>query len=211
MIHESTRRMVYTALLIALVLLLGLTPIGMIPLGFIYISILAIPVVIGTLYMGLKTGLALGFCFGTISALSAFGITGAPSSLVAPLVAASPLLTLLMCYVPRLLVPVVAHYVYMFASRWEKNEQASNEKKAGAAGLIRRIGAMSVSAIAGSLTNTVFYLGLMLLFYLFMGIDSTPILALIGGTGLISGSLEALANAVISPAVLTALWKSSKK
>ena len=96
----NTKQLVLTALFIALILLFGLTPIGMIPLGFINISLLGVPVVIGTLVLGLKTGLLLGFCFGTVSALSAFGIYGTPSALAAALVAASPLLAALMCYVP---------------------------------------------------------------------------------------------------------------
>jgi len=62
----------------------------------------------------------------------------------------------------------------------------------------------------GSLTNTVFFLGLMLLFYVLLGLDSAAVLGVIGGTGLIAGSLEAVANAVVSTAVLTALWKLKK-
>jgi len=189
--HNQMRSFVLTALFIALILLLGLTPIGMIPLGFINISLLGVPVVIGTLFLGLKTGLVLGFCFGAVSALSAFGIYGTPSALAGALVAASPLLAALMCFVPRLLVPVITHLVYRAASR----------------GDARRKRAVTVSAAAGSLTNTVFYLGLMLLFYIIMGINSDKVLALIGGTGLIAGTAEAIANALVSTAVLAALWK----
>ena len=187
--HTQMRTFVLTALFIAMILLLGYTPIGMIPLGFIYISLLAIPVVIGTIMMGLKTGMILGACFGAVSALKAFGITGAPSSLVAPLTAASPLLSLVMSFVPRLLVPVTAYLVYKLL-----------EKGAGA----RKI-SVPAAAVAGSLTNTVFYLGMMLLFYACMGIDSAPVMGLITGTGLIAGAGEAIANALVSTAVIAAL------
>ena len=61
--------------------------------------------------------------------------------------------------------------------------------------------------MAGSLTNTIFYLGLMLLFYVIMGINSEKVLTLIGGTGLIAGSLEAVANALITTPVVLALRK----
>ena len=193
--HEQMRNFVLTALFVAIVVLLGLTPVGMIPLGFVNISILGVPVVIGTLLMGLKTGLLLGACFGTVSALSAFGIYGTPSALAGALVAASPALALVMCFVPRLLIPLFAQLVYRLAAR-------GREK-------IKR--AVPFAAVAGSLTNTVFYLGLMLAFYVIMGINSEKVLALIGGTGLIAGSLEAVANALISTAVLAALWKINKK
>lgn len=192
--HEQMRGFVLTALFIALILLLGLTPIGMIPLGFINISLLGVPVVIGTLVLGLKRGMALGLCFGTVSALSAFGIYGTPSALAAALVAASPALAALMCFVPRLLIPVITVLVYRLAGK--KQEKA--------------IKAVPFAAAAGSLTNTVFYLGLMLLFYIMMGINSEKVLALIGGTGLIAGSLEAVANAIVTTAVAAAIWKIKK-
>lgn len=189
--HEQMRSFVLTALFIALIMLLGLTPIGMIPLGFINISLLGVPVVIGTLALGLKRGMILGLCFGTVSALSAFGIYGTPSTLAAALVAASPVLAALMCFVPRLLIPVITMLVYRLIGR--KREKA--------------IGAVPFAAAAGSLTNTVFYLGLMLLFYVMAGIDTKGVLAVIGGTGLIAGTLEAVANALVTTAVAAAIWK----
>ena len=189
--HEQMRAFVLTALFVALILLLGLTPIGMIPLGFINISLLGVPVVIGTLVLGLKRGLLLGLCFGAVSALSAFGIYGTPSALAAALVAASPALAALMCFVPRLLIPVITMLVYRLIGR----RQA------------KAIKAVPFAAAAGSLTNTVLYLGLMLLFYIIMGINSEKVLALIGGTGLIAGSMEAVANAIVSTAVAAAVWK----
>ena len=192
--HNQMFRFVLTALFIALILLLGLTPVGMIPLGFINISILGVPVVIGTLILGLKTGLLLGACFGTISALSAFGIYGTPSALAGTLVAANPVLAAIMCYAPRLLVPVVACCVHKVISGKGKGKLA-----------------ITASAVAGSLTNTVFYLGPMLLFYIIMGINSERVLTLIGGTGLIAGSLEAVANALITTPVVLALRKFEHK
>ena len=192
--HNNTRHLVLTALFVAMILLLGFTPIGLIPLGFINITILCVPVVIGTIVLGLKTGIVLGFCFGTVSALSAFGIMGTPSSLAATLVAANPFLALVMCYVPRLLVPITVHLVHKLVSRSKP---------------IARM-ALPASAAAGSLCNTVFYLGLMLLFYVMMGIEYANLLALIGGTGLIAGAAEAVAAAVISTPVVGALRKIRK-
>lgn len=193
--NKSTLQLTLTALFVALILIFGLTPIGMIPLGFINISLLGVPVVVGTLMLGLKTGLLLGACFGTISALSAFGIYGTPSTLAAALVSASPILALLMCYVPRLLVPVTAYLIYCAVSRGGKYEKR----------------ALPCAAVAGSLTNTVFYLGLMLLFYCLMGIDNSTVLKLIGGTGLIAGSAEAAVNALVTTPVVIALKKAVQK
>ena len=245
--HNKMRSFVLTALFIALILLLGLTPVGMIPLGFINISLLGVPVVIGTLFLGLKTGLILGFCFGAISAMSAFGIYGTPSALAGALVAANPFLAALMCFVPRLLIPVFCHGVFAGLSRGKKPADGAPTHGRAVAGTIaymaivgalfiwqkayaiwymdalavvsaagvyallcKRWEAVAVAAVVGSLTNTVFYLGLMLLFYVVMGIDSEKVLVLIGGTGLIAGTTEALINAWISTPVMMALWKLDK-
>lgn len=189
--RSKTAHLTLTALFVALILLFGFTPVGMIPLGFINVTILHIPVIVGTLLLGLKTGLLFGACFGTVSALSAFGIFGTPSTLAATLVAASPALALIMCYVPRLLVPVVTTLVYRLIARGRVNSKR----------------AVPFAAVLGSLTNTVFYLGLMLLFYVIMGIDHANLLSLIGGTGLIAGTSEAVVAAIIATPVLAALWR----
>ena len=68
--------------------------------------------------------------------------------------------------------------------------------------------APAIAAACGSLTNTVFYLGLMLLFYVLAGISTAEVLALIGGTALVAGALEAGANAVVCPAVYFALART---
>ncbi len=186
----KVKKLVYTAMLCGIVLLLGLTKIGMIPLGFVNISILAIPVVIGTHLLGLQSGIALGIFFGAISALSAFGIYGTPSGLVAPILSASPALAAVLSFVPRLLVPV---FTCLAGKLWGTQRR----------GLI-------LSAIVGSLTNTVFYLGMMLLFYSVLGLDASSVLAIIGGTGLIAGGLEAAANALISTPVILAVRKTMR-
>ena len=206
-LNVKVKNLVITAVLIALVCLLGFTPVGMIPLGFINISILAIPVIVGTIVVGPKCGLILGACFGTISALSAFGIYGTPSTLASALVAANPVLALVVCFVPRLLVPVFAHLVYKLASSRKPPKDETIEIRptravlgtviylvvmffivvkldayllwyvdaavlASSVGvyllLYKRRQSVALAAIAGSLTNKIFYLGLMLISYIIM-------------------------------------------
>ncbi|MDR0929392.1 MAG: ECF transporter S component [Oscillospiraceae bacterium] len=189
---EKLRNLVFTALLAGLILVLGMTPLGLIPLGFTNVTLYCIPVVVGTLLLGWRAGLVLGFCFGFTSAWDAFT---SPSTLVALVVQHSPILTVVMCFLPRLLVPLAAHFAH----------GALAEKRGG------RLGALPVAAIAGSLTNTVFYLGLMLLFYILLGLDAAPVLGLIGGTALIAGGSEAIAAAILVPPILLALQKVRKR
>lgn len=184
MTRQRIGNLVLLALFAALIVLLGFTPLGLIPLGFINVTILCVPVIVGTLYMGPKFGLVLGLTFGLTSFASALL---RPSALVSTLMGASPALVAVMSILPRLLVPLAAYGVYRLL-------QTRGEHLATVAG-----------AICGSLTNTVLYLGLMLLFYVLCGIDATSVLSLITGTALIAGSLEALAAAVLCTPILMAL------
>ena len=132
-------RMTAAALLMALVFVLGMTPLGLIPLGFINVTILCVPVITGALVLGARSGLLLGLCFGTASTLSMLGISlTPPSALASTLFAASPACALIMCYAPRLLVPMAALGVYKLLGKHEKI-------------------ALPIAAAAGSLTNTVLY------------------------------------------------------
>ena len=147
----NTRKKLYNMVLLALfaglIFLMGQTPLGLIPLGFCNVTLLVIPVAVGTLYMGWKNGLILGATFAATSLLSALP---KPSALVA------------------------------------------------------------IASACGSLTNTVLYLGLMLLFYILCGIDNTTVLTTIAAVAGGAGPLEAIAAAIIAPPILTALQKIKK-
>ncbi len=184
--RNKLRDFVLLALFVALIVLLGFTPLGLIPLGFINVTILCVPVIVGALYMGWKNGLLLGLAFGLTSFISALM---KPSALVSTLMGASPVLVALMSILPRLLVPMVAYGVYTRLRSKQENL------------------AVGVAAVCGSLTNTVFYLGLMLLFYVLCGIDTASVLSLIGGTALIAGTCEAIAAAVLCTPILMALCR----
>lgn len=191
--RKNPFRMSASALLVALVFVLGMTPLGLIPLGFINVTILCVPVIVGAILLGLRSGLILGFCFGTASTLSMIGLSMTPpSALASALFSASPLAAIVMCYAPRLLVPVVAYGVHRMM------QESARFAKA----------ALPTAAFLGSLTNTVFYLGLMLLFYVLCGLDSAKILALIAGTGILGGGCEAIAAALIVSPIVTAVRKT---
>ena len=95
-----------------------------------------------------------------------------------------------MCFVPRLLVPLVACVV----------------KK-----LLKKVnckGSLFAAAAAGSLTNTVLYLGLMILFYRLIGIENSALLTTVGTIVLTAGLPEAAAAALISTPIILALRKA---
>ncbi len=183
-------RLCLMALFVALIFLLGQTPLGLIPLGWCNVSLLMIPVAVGTLFMGLKSGLGLGLTFGLTSFLSALI---KPSVLVGTLMGASPVLTAIMTFVPRLCAPAVIYFMNKLLSRrWPK-------------------ASMPIASALGSVTNTVLYLGMMLLFYMALGIDSAAVLSAIGATAVGAGPAEAVASALIVPPIVLAIRKVSHK
>lgn len=188
--RKKLNNLVLLALFIGLIFLLGQTPLGLIPLGWCNVTLLVIPVAVGTLYMGLKNGLILGFSFGATSFLSALL---RPSVLVGTLLGASPVLTAVMTFLPRLCVPLVIWGLYTLL-----------QKK------LPRLAA-PLACACGSLTNTILYLGLMFLFYQALGINSEAVLAAIAATAGGAGPCEAIAAALICPPILLALKKAAKR
>ena len=186
MARKQLNNLVLLALFVGLIFLLGQTPLGLIPLGWCNVTLLVIPVAIGTIYMGLKSGLVLGLAFGATSMVSALI---KPSVLVGTLMGASPLAVVVMTFLPRLCIPLVIWGVYSLLAKKQKHL------------------AVAVAAACGSLTNTILYLGLMLIFYMMAGIDNTAVLTAIGATAGGAGPCEAIAAALICPPILTALWR----
>ena len=135
--------------------------------------------------------MVLGAIFGITSVIKAFT---EPSILVIPLLGASPAYVIIMSVGARLLIPLAVYFIH---------------KRMTAKGRLKKTG-IGVAALAGSLTNTVFYLGLMLLFYVMAGLDSSAVLGVVAGVGALNGSLEAIAAVVISIPVVMAVNKSKR-
>jgi len=186
----NTRKFAIIAVLTAITLFLAVTPWGIISIPPANMSFLCLPVLLGTMLCGLKTGLFLSAIFGVSSLVKAFT---APSLLIAPLLGESPVLVVIMTVGARLLIPVFAWLVY----------RAFENKNAVAKGF-----GTGISALVGSLTNTVCYLGMMLLFYTMVGLDSAAVLSVVAGVGALNGSLEAAAAVIICTPVVIAVKKA---
>jgi len=199
--NRGTRRFIITSLLVAICLLLGLTPLGYIPIPPIEITLLCIPVIIGTITEGLGVGVVLGFFFGLTSFLQIFI---KPTALSQLLFAISPLKTVLLVFVPRLLVPVTTWLV----SRAINGESRMRQRAATGAG-----------ALVGSLTNTVLFLGALYLLFLpeigqlAKAFGTTP--QLLGGVlatiGAINGLPEAVVAVLLCVPIVWAIQKQKSK
>lgn len=180
--NTKVRTVALTAILAAVTLVLGLTPIGIITIpGFIEITIMCIPVIIGALTLGVKPGIALGALFAVCSIITA--ITRSP--LGAILMDINITGTLITLIVPRVLVPVITCIVYRTLPAKKPNVKTA------------------VASACGSLTNTVVFLIFMWVF--FAGAVGAQLFTVAAA---VNGTVEcALAAAVCAP-VAAAIRKS---
>ncbi len=201
----ETRTLVLYGLFIGLIFLLGLTPLGYIMLPIAAITTVHMPVIIGSFRFGVRGGILLGFFFGFTSLITCFTRPDAIAAIVLGTNTGFGLynvfLVLMVLFVPRVLTGIFAALSYLAL------------KKAN------RTIAMTVAAIIGSLTNTVFLLGSLYLFAfqasgaafgLPTGFTSKEFLAVLFGIVSINGLLEAAAAAIICTAIGSALLHFDK-
>lgn len=189
--NASTVRLTQLSLLAAIEVLLSFTPLGFIPLPAISITTLHIPVIIGAIILGPKDGGILGFVMGVCSLLRAtFAPSGVTAILISPFTSGAPVLSIIMVFVPRILIGVAAGYAYI-----------ALKKRHTATAL-----SVGIAAAAGTLTNSVLFLGMMSIF--FSSFPLINVLSIIVGVNCIS---EIIAAIVISIGVCLPLLKYMKK
>ncbi len=128
-----------TTLLAALIILMTFTPIGYIPIGPIKMTLLTLPVAVGSIVLGWRSGLILGGVFGVSSFITCLGL----DPFGATLLDINPFFTLIMCIVPRLLCGLLPAFIFKAIS---KN------------GTHLTLLAIPVSAAAVAIINTVLFL-----------------------------------------------------
>lgn len=146
--QAKIRRLAFLALFSALVLLMATTPIGYLNLGPVKITFLAIPVVIGGIVLGPTHGAILGFIFGATSFAQCFGADPLGSALLIH----NPVLTAIMCFLPRILIGLFSGLSYKYLSKIITNPKIYYLKYV-------------LPSFIGSVTNSVFFIGFMLLFF----------------------------------------------
>lgn len=102
--NTKTRKLVMLALLAAVLVLMAFTPLGYLRVGPLSITFNTIPVAIGALALGPVCGAALGAVFGLTSFVGG-------SALVMTLMNINPVLTGIMCFIPRILEGLLAGFI----------------------------------------------------------------------------------------------------
>lgn len=108
----DTRKMVTTAMLCAILLIMSFTPLGYLNIGPLAISFNMIPVAVGAITLGPVGGMILGGMFGITSFLQCMGI-GGTSAMGVLLFEISPVLAFIQRFVPRLLAGLIAGFVHI--------------------------------------------------------------------------------------------------
>lgn len=154
---SKTKGMTQVALFTALIFLMAFTPfLGYIPLGFTRATIIHIPVILGALVLGPKKGAILGFAFGLTSFINNTMNPTVTSFVFTPFYSlgeySGGIGSLVICFVPRILVGVVPFYVYRLVKKLSKKESTS-------------VPGLALAGVAGALTNTLLVMNLIFLFF----------------------------------------------
>ena len=154
-IENKTRNLVLAAVFMAIIIIMAFTPFGYIPLGFMNATIIHVPVIIGAIILGPKYGGFLGLVFGLTSLWKNTYMPNATSFVFSPFIKIGEyggnFWSLVICLVPRILIGIVAYYVFRGIMRTLKANKA------------RRSIALAAAAVAGSLTNTLLVMNLIYL------------------------------------------------
>lgn len=182
-------QMVQLALLAAILVILTVTNLGFINYGVVSITILHIPVIIGSILLGAKNGGILGLIFGIISMVNATvrGVTPV-DIMFSPFVSGVPLQSVVLCIIPRIILGIIPAVLFEQLHKVMKKSSVS----------------IAVSAAISTIIHTVLVLGC--LYFLFFGnmsfgeIIKSIFLTVIGINGLIeTGAAAIIAGAVCIP------------
>lgn len=202
---KKTRGLVQMAVFATLIIILAATPIGYIPLGFTRATIIHIPVIIGSLMLGPKKGAVLGGIFGLTSFINNTINPTITSFVFTPFYSlgdySGGIGSVIICFLPRILIGVVPFYIYRFVKKLSKNNGVSS------VGLV-------LAGIAGSLTNTLLVMNLIFMFFrdayaAANGVSTGAVYGFILGIIGINGVPEAIVAAIITLCIGRTLMKEN--
>jgi len=186
---SRTLRLTQLAVLSAIVLLMAFTPLGYLRVGPLSITFLTVPVVLGALLLGPWEGAVLGAVFGATSFAQCFGMDAFGTALLT----INPFYAFILCFVPRILIGIFSGLLLKKLAKTNMNQTL----------------AYTMSALTGVLTNTVFFVGFLIIFYGhtdFLRSFGDSTLAIIG----VLVSANAVIEAVVSTIIATALVRVLK-
>lgn len=191
---RKTLILTQNAILTALIVLMAFTPIGYLQLGVVKMTFIMVPVAVGAITLGEKSGAFLGLVFGITSFMQCFGLDLFGTTLFG----INPVYTFIMCIVPRVLMGYLCGVIYKLIARKKKKF------------------ALVFASFLAPVLNTTFFMSLLLLFFgksdYIMGIRNGAELLpfLVAFVGL-NGVMEIVTTTVIAPPVASVVKKATKK
>lgn len=193
--NEKVARLVLIALLTAIMIIMSTTPLGYLKIGLLEITLNVIPLGIAAVSLGPVGGIAVGAVFGITSFLQCLGIGGV-SPMGAILLEINPVLTFILCLLPRVLVGLITGLLHK--------------------PMIKKIGNKIPCFITGFLTaflNTVLFMGMLVLLFgktdylqeLIAGRNIIVFICAFVGVNAIS---EMVASTLITGAIGSALYRA---
>lgn len=132
----NVRRMTVIAVLSSISIMLSMVPgVGYIPIGPTNATIMHIPVIIGAIVEGPVVGIAVGFIFGLTSMFRA---------LTMPTITSFAFINPLVSIFPRVLIGIVAYYVYQLVVKLTKSVCLSGWLSGLIASLVNTLGVLGM-------------------------------------------------------------------
>ncbi|AUB53383.1 ECF transporter S component [Enterococcus mundtii] len=200
---KNTKNFTLTAMFLAIMILLAVTPLGFIPIGPINATTMHIPVIVASIVLGPRLGAFLGGTFGMISLIRSTFIPTPLSFVFSPFI---PVIgtdqgswkALIIALIPRILIGVVPYFVYKGIQKLTKN----------------KVNPLSLflAGIAGSLVNTILVMNL--IYFLFqqdyaqvLGTNINAVYSAVLAVIFTSGVPEAIVAGLVTAAVSTVLLR----
>lgn len=190
--NVNVRKMAIIGVLSAVSIMMSMIPgIGYIPIGPTNATIMHIPVIIGSIIEGPIVGATVGFIFGLTSLIKA---------LTQPTITSFAFINPLVSILPRVLIGILAYYIYEFTMKLTK--------KASISGLL--------AGGLGSIINTAGVLGMIYILYGARFAEVSGASASTAGTFIFTlaatnGIPEAIVGALVVSPVIVALKKVIKR
>ncbi len=191
---QKTKNLAFISLFIAIEVLMVMIPfLGFIPVGPLRATTLHIPVIIAGIVLGKEIGATIGFVFGLCSLLMNTLQPTITSFVFSPFISGS-LLSLIIVFIPRILIGYVAGWLYEKIK--DKNE----------------VVAMSLGSFFGAIVNTFLVLGGIYIFFgtqyaSAIGKNFEALFPYLIGIITTNGILEAIIGTIISVMVSKILIK----
>lgn len=205
--ERNVKDFTLTAMFLAIMIILAVTPLGFIPIGPINATTMHIPVIIASIVLGPRIGAGLGAIFGVISLARATVVITPMSFVFSPFIA-NPLTNhgdwraVIVAIVPRILIGVVPYFVYKGLHRLLKEK-------------VRPV-SLFIAGLAGSMTNTILVMNLIFFFFKdsyadVLQVTANAVYDVILGIIFGSGLVEAIVAGVATMGVCAVLLRLMKK